>query len=98
MVAWARKRVPHVDGRTETEKFTNFFRAKAGRDAVKLDWELTWKNWMLNAAERTGQRAGPSLNQSTTEERMAQAQALKTQPGEQADPLPPNTIPGSVVR
>ena len=54
MVAWARKRVPHVDGRTETEKFTNYFRAKSGRDATKLDWVLTWKNWMLTAAERTG--------------------------------------------
>ena len=54
MVTWARERVPRVDGRTETEKFINHFRAKAGREAVKLDWVLTWKNWMLNAAERTG--------------------------------------------
>ena len=57
MVAWARERVAHVDGRTETEKFTNHFRSKAGRDAVKLDWVLTWKNWMLTAAERTGKPA-----------------------------------------
>jgi hypothetical protein len=54
MVAWAKKRVPHVDGRTETEKFENHWRSKGGRDACKLDWALTWKNWMLNAAERTG--------------------------------------------
>ena len=59
MVTWARQRVPQVDGRTETEKFINHFRAKAGRDAVKLDWVLTWKNWMLNATERTG-KSGPS--------------------------------------
>jgi hypothetical protein len=59
MVAWARKRVPQVDGRTETEKFMNHFRAKSGRDATKLDWVLTWKNWMLNAAERAGRASPP---------------------------------------
>lgn len=59
MVAWARERVPTVDGRTETEKFVNYWSAKAGRDAVKLDWEATWKNWMLTAAGRLGARASP---------------------------------------
>jgi hypothetical protein len=54
MVAWAKQRMPHVDGRTETEKFINHFRAKSGSAAVKLDWVLTWKNWMLTAAERKG--------------------------------------------
>jgi hypothetical protein len=52
MVAWARDRVPNVDGRTETEKFINYWSAKSGRDAAKLDWVKTWKNWMLTAAER----------------------------------------------
>lgn len=59
MVAWARERVSHVDGRTETEKFINYWSAKSGRDATKLDWEKTWKNWMLTAAERQG-RASPA--------------------------------------
>jgi hypothetical protein len=54
MVAWARKRVPNVDGRTETEKFVNHWRSESGQRAVKLDWVLTWKNWMINAGERTG--------------------------------------------
>lgn len=57
MVTWARTRCPHVDGRTETEKFINYFTAKSGRDASKLDWVATWKNWMLNAAERNGRPA-----------------------------------------
>jgi len=55
MVAWATERVPHVDGRRETEKFTNYWRAKT-RDATKLDWAATWRNWMLNAADRTASR------------------------------------------
>lgn len=60
MVSWARDRVPHVDGKTETEKFINYWRAKSGREAVKLDWEATWRNWMLTASERTPTRASPN--------------------------------------
>lgn len=63
MVAWARDRCPHVDWRLETEKFVNYWRAKTGKDATKLDWEATWRNWMLNAAARTpataASRPGP---------------------------------------
>lgn len=62
MVEWARQKVPQVDGRLETEKFINYWRAKTGKDATKLDWPATWRNWMLNAAERlpsNGARASP---------------------------------------
>lgn len=52
MRAWARGRVPNVDIDHETEKFDNYWRSKSGRDATKLDWPATWRNWMLNAAER----------------------------------------------
>lgn len=61
MVQWAREKVPHVDGRLETEKFINYWRAKSGKDATKVDWEATWRNWMLNAAERRT-RASPGQN------------------------------------
>lgn len=57
MVAWARDRVPNVDGRVETEKFINYWQAKTGKDATKLDWVATWRNWMLTAGERTPARS-----------------------------------------
>lgn len=60
MVAWARERVPQVDGRTETEKFINHWTSASGQSATKLDWVLTWKNWMLTAAERTGKPSAAS--------------------------------------
>jgi hypothetical protein len=60
MVSWARERTPHVDGKRETEKFINYWSAKSGKDAVKVDWEATWRNWMLNAAERASPRASPN--------------------------------------
>lgn len=50
MVAWARDRVPQVDGRLETEKFVNYWRAQPGQKGTKLDWDATWRNWMLNAS------------------------------------------------
>ena len=52
MRQWAAEKVPLVDVHLETEKFCNYWRSKAGRDATKLDWLLTWRNWMLGASER----------------------------------------------
>ena len=34
----------------ELEKFRDYWTAKSGRDAAKLDWLATWRNWMRNAA------------------------------------------------
>lgn len=77
MVAWARERVPHVDGRTETEKFVNYWRAKTGKDATKIDWVATWRNWMLNAADRHPSRSLPS--RPTVDDKIAALQARKFQ-------------------
>lgn len=55
MVAWAAKNAPHVDGRRETQKFCNYWHAKSGKDATKVDWKRTWENWMLTAEERSPQ-------------------------------------------
>ena len=35
--------------RTESDKFRDFWVAKSGKDAAKLDWEATWRNWCRNA-------------------------------------------------
>lgn len=34
------------------ERFRNYWHAKAGKDAAKLDWDATWRNWCLTEAER----------------------------------------------
>lgn len=52
MHAWFVENIPdHVNGKIETQKFRNYWTAKSGRDAVKLDWVATWRNWMLKAAD-----------------------------------------------
>lgn len=50
MVAWFRENVPHVDGRLETEKFTNYWLAASGPNARKVDWVAAWRTWMLKAS------------------------------------------------
>ena len=100
MVTWARKNAPHVDGRRETEQFCDYWQAKPGKDGRKIDWIAAWRYWMRNSENRQGPRDRPAASgRSTTDDRVAAIQALKTGPsGEQADPLPANTIQGSVIR
>jgi len=35
--------------RLEADRFKDYWIAKAGRDAVKLDWLATWRNWIRNS-------------------------------------------------
>lgn len=49
MKQYAAEKRPDVDPILETEKFVNYWRAKTGKDATKLDWTATWRNWILNA-------------------------------------------------
>lgn len=45
--------------RFEHEKFTDFWRSKAGASATKADWDGTWRNWMRRAAdEKRNRQAG----------------------------------------
>lgn len=46
--------------RLEADKFRDFWIGKSGKDATKLDWEATWRNWMRNSSPHQGSRAPPS--------------------------------------
>ena len=35
--------------RNEANKFRDFWVGKSGKDATKVDWEATWRNWCRNA-------------------------------------------------
>ena len=60
MRAWAGERVPLVDIAWHTENFVSYWRSKA-RENTKLDWYLTWQNWMRGEQEKAvrGARASP---------------------------------------
>ncbi|MFI2577722.1 hypothetical protein ACH5AJ_36615 [Streptomyces rochei] len=62
MKTWFTTTCPGVNGPRETEKFRNYWSAKSGKDATKVDWPATWRNWMLRAADdRRGRPGGAGV-------------------------------------
>ena len=59
---------PHVDGKTETRQFCDYWHAKPGKDGRKLDWIETWRNWMRTAEDRQGPRDRPTRQQATDDQ------------------------------
>lgn len=104
MVAWAQRETPLVDGRRETAAFIDYWRGKAGRNATKLDWVATWRNWMRKAQgdaeeRRPAPRNGVS-HTSSGSARMDKALAALVDDDpfrDQYSQQPPNTIDGLVI-
>jgi hypothetical protein len=67
---WTLVRISQVAASRELEKFRNYWSAKSGKDAAKLDWPATWRNWVLTAAERQGTNG---TRKSTTDQRVGDA-------------------------
>ena len=59
MVSWAREHAPLVDGSRSTQRFENYWLAKTGKDATKLDWKRTWQNWLLKDQQDAERLGGP---------------------------------------
>lgn len=57
METWARSKCPDIDWVNQTERFVNHWKAKSGKDALKLDWDRTWKNWLLQAQDWVTKRS-----------------------------------------
>ncbi|PND55525.1 hypothetical protein CRM90_22505 [Mycobacterium sp. ENV421] len=77
-IATMRSECPNVDLEGEHRKFTDYWIAKAGSGATKLDWDATWRNWIRKAAESApGRPAVNPARRSTTDQRVADVQALK---------------------
>lgn len=66
-----RRERPDVDLEAEHRKFVDHWCAKSGRDATKLDWDATWRNWIRNA------KASPARTLPPSDARAARAQELK---------------------
>lgn len=65
MARWARDRAPGVNLSLATEKFVNYWR---GTGKTKVDWEATWRNWILGEIERLPHRhsAPPDFHSGDT--------------------------------
>ena len=52
LMDWAEKNTPNADVHVETDNFVDYWLAKTGKDATKLDWDRTWQRWMRTAESR----------------------------------------------
>jgi hypothetical protein len=75
MVVWARKHAPNVDGRVETEQFRDYWHAKSGKDATKLDWPATWRTWMRKAEQDSGRSRRNSARPTRTATALASVES-----------------------
>jgi uncharacterized protein YdaU (DUF1376 family) len=41
----------------DAERFRDYWIAKAGREATKLNWQATWRNWIRSSIERNPRKA-----------------------------------------
>lgn len=62
--AWGRWAIaegyPEPTVRLEAQKFRDYWISKSGKDATKVDWEATWRNWMRNSRSApVGSQAPP---------------------------------------
>jgi hypothetical protein len=71
---------PNVDLKAEHVKFVDYWIAKSGKDAVKLDWDATWRNWIRRAGENSRAPLRAVSRPSTSDRIFAEVQALKNQP------------------
>jgi uncharacterized protein YdaU (DUF1376 family) len=51
-VNWVADNRPEVNARQTFEQFKDYWIAKAGADAAKLDWFSTWRNWVRRDTAR----------------------------------------------
>lgn len=56
MRQWAAENTPGVDVDFTTAKFVDYWRAKSGKDAAKVNWRAAWNNWLRNDYQRLPQQ------------------------------------------
>ena len=56
--SWAREHGNGLDIGLEAAKFRDYWVAKSGAQAAKVDWQATWRNWIRTALERQGHPNG----------------------------------------
>lgn len=46
---WAKAERPDIIAEREISKFRDYWTSKSGKEATKLNWSATWRNWIRNA-------------------------------------------------
>lgn len=80
-----------VDWKAEAENFRDFWHAKAGKDACKTDWALTWKTWIRRSPQAktaplpSPKSFGPKAALQPSEDRLQHALSFAKQKYERGD-------------
>jgi uncharacterized protein YdaU (DUF1376 family) len=64
LLSWAKQKRPDLNLADTAESFRDFWHSKAGKDACKLDWGLTFKNWVRS--QKAGQFVKPEVRPAHT--------------------------------
>jgi Helix-turn-helix domain len=72
LIAEMRAECPTIDLQAEHRKFVDFWCSKSGKDATKLDWRRTWRNWIRNAKPVNGQNRYALKRQEETDQHFQQ--------------------------
>ena len=62
LIAFMRKERPDLNPSHTIMKFCNYWQAKSGKDATKLDWDKTFKNWVLQEKEGKAKPSSAGLD------------------------------------
>jgi hypothetical protein len=57
-----RKERPDLNPSHTIMKFCNYWQSKSGKDATKLDWDKTFKNWVLQEKEGKAKPSSAGLD------------------------------------
>jgi len=49
---WASTERPDLEIQTSIDSFVDFWKAKTGKDATKLDWDATFRNWIRSQRQQ----------------------------------------------
>ena len=60
----------------EADKFGDYWRAKSGKDATKLDWSATWRNWCRKALEMSPRVVSKTFQQQDDDRVAAAKRAI----------------------
>lgn len=76
-IQWAvdQRRWTPADASEEAEIFANYWQAKSGQAATKLDWRKTWCNWVRNSRRPDGDYRRP-MQMVSSREHMERTAAL----------------------
>lgn len=83
--ASAQRRWEPAAAREESEIFANYWQARSGAGAAKLDWYKTWQNWVRNSRRPDGDYRPPIGPVLSNRDHMERTAALYERMGRSAE-------------